>query len=184
MAAGGAQQRPLPRHVHDPDGHRVVAAQHDRGRVHHSELAFDDLVVAQPFVAHGAGMLLRVHGEHPVHPGRLDHQPRLELHRPERRGRIGREVRIAGAGGEDHHPPLLQVPDRAPAQEVLADLVDADRRHHPHVHPAAFQRVLQGEGIDHGCEHADVIAGGAVHPRLREALAPRKMLPPPMTIPS
>ena len=39
------------------------------------------------------------------------------------------------------------------------------------MHPAALERILQGERVDHGGEHADVVTGGADHPRLGEARA-------------
>ena len=57
---------------------------------------------------------------------------------------------------------------RAPADVVLADLVDAQRRHHPGIVPR-LERVLQGERIHHGGEHAHVIGGDPVHAGAREA---------------
>ena len=60
----------------------------------------------------------------------LRHQDRLgvDLERAQRRRRVGREVRVAGAGGEDHDAPLLEVADRAPADVRLGDLADVERR--------------------------------------------------------
>jgi hypothetical protein len=41
-------------------------------------------------------------------------------------GGVGGEVRVAGAGREDHHPPLLQVPHRASPNVRLGDLLHLD----------------------------------------------------------
>jgi hypothetical protein len=71
--------------------------------------------------------------------------------------------RVAGAGGEDRHPPLLQVADGAATDVVLADLVDADRRHHPGRDRQRLERVLQRERVHDRGQHAHVVAGDAVH---------------------
>ena len=71
--------------------------------------------------------------------------------------RVGREERIAGAGGEDDDAALFQVAHGAAADVVLAHLVDADRGHHARVHAERFERILHRERIHHGGEHAHVI---------------------------
>ena len=43
------------------------------------------------------------------------------------RRRVGREVRVAGAAGEDHDAPLLQVAHRAAADVRLGHLLDVER---------------------------------------------------------
>src|SRR5690606_10283514 len=73
-------------------------------------------------------------------------------------------------------PALFQVADGAPADVVLADVVDLDRAHHPDLGAALFQRVLHGQRVDHGGEHAHLVAGDPVHaaggqPRAAEDVA-------------
>ena len=55
----------------------------------------------------------------------------------------------------------------AAADVGLGDLADLDRRHHPRVRPLLLERVLQGQGVEHGREHPHVVGGRAVHPRGR-----------------
>ena len=83
--------------------------------------------------------------------------------RPQRGGRVGGEVRIAGAGRKDHDAPLFQMTDGAPPDVRLGDLMHRDRRLHARRHAHALERVLQGERIDDGGQHAHVIGGGAIH---------------------
>jgi hypothetical protein len=87
------------------------------------------------------------------------------------RGRVGGEEGVAGAGGEDHHAALLQVAHRAPPDVVLADLVDADRRHDARVGAQALERILHGERVHDRGEHAHVVGGDAVHAGARQARA-------------
>src|SRR3546814_15940599 len=60
---------------------------------------------------------------------------------------------------------------RLATDEVLADLVDADRRLHARLHADAFDRILQGECIDDRGEHAHLIAGPAIHAGARQPFA-------------
>ena len=108
--------------------------------------------------------------------GRLEQQVGLDLDRAQARGGVGREERIAGAGGEDRHAALLEVPHRATADVVLADLVDAHRGHDADLHAEALERVLQRERVHDGREHAHLVGGDAVHagasePRAAEHVA-------------
>ena len=48
----------------------------------------------------------------------------MDLGRAQRRRRVGREERVAGAGGEDHDAALLEVAHRAAADVGLGDLGD------------------------------------------------------------
>ena len=61
--------------------------------------------------------------------GGLEERLGVDLHRAQGRGGVGREVRVAGAGGEDDDAPLLEVAHRAPADVGLGDLADLDGRH-------------------------------------------------------
>src|SRR5215213_4131070 len=78
----------------------------------------------------------------------LRHQDRLgvDLERAQCGGGVGREERVAGAGGEDHDARLLEVAHRAPPDVGLRDLGDRDRALHARV-------------------HEDALEGGAVHGR-------------------
>ncbi len=89
----------------------------------------------------------------------LRHQDRLgaDLERPQRGGRVGREERVARAGGEDHDAALLEMAHRAPADVRLGDLRDRDRRLHPRVGAEALERVLQRERVQERREHAGVV---------------------------
>ena len=70
-----------------------------------------------------------------------------------------------------HHPALLQVAHGAAADVVLADLVDADRGHDARMHAQALERILQGERVHDGGEHAHVVGGHPVHAGARQARA-------------
>ena len=46
----------------------------------------------------------------------------------------------------------------------LGDLGHRQGREHARLRPAPLQRILDGERVEHGGEHAGVVAGCAVHP--------------------
>ena len=98
---------------------------------------------------------------------RHQHDLGVELRGAQRRGRVGREERVAGAGGEDHDPALLQVAHRAAADVGLGDLGDRDRRLHPRRDALLLERVLERQRVEHGREHPHVVAGRPVHPPRR-----------------
>ena len=79
-------------------------------------------------------ILVRIAVVHALHPV-LRHEDRLgaDLERAERGSRVGREERVAGAGGEDHDALLLEVADRAAPDVRLRDLGHRDRRLHARV---------------------------------------------------
>ena len=103
----------------------------------------------------------------------LRHQDRLgaDLERPQRRGRVGREERVAGSRGEDHDPPLLEVAHRAAADVGLRDLGHRDRRLHARVRAEPLEGVLERERVEERREHAGVVGGRAVHPLRRRGHA-------------
>ena len=108
-------------------------------------------------------MLDRIGGVDAVHLRRLENDFRLHLHRAERGGGVGGEVRIAGAGREHHDAALFEVADGAAPDERLGHGAHFDRGQHARRHAVVFERVLQRERVDHGGEHAHVVAGRAVH---------------------
>ncbi len=87
----------------------------------------------------------------------------LDLHGPQAGSRIGREERVADACSEDHDAALFKVPHRPPANIRLSYLVHEHRCHHPALHIALLQRILQGDGVDHRGQHAHVVGGDPVH---------------------
>ena len=117
----------------------------------------------------------------PVHLGAFEDDVGLDFHRPQRGRRVGAEVRIAGAGAEDHDPAFLEVADGAPADERLGDRAHLDRGDDAGDDVLLLERVLERQRVDDRRQHPHVVGGGAVHPACA-GRHPRKMLPPPMTI--
>ena len=145
------------------DRQLLVAAQRERGRVHHLQVLDDRLVEADLGVARRARVLLRVGGVDAVDLGRLQHDLRADLGAAQRGRGVGGEERVAGAGGEDDDLAFLEVLQRLGPHVGLDDLLDADRRHHARRHALLAHRVGQRERVHHGGEHAHVVGGGAVH---------------------
>ena len=87
----------------------------------------------------------------------------LHLHRAQRRGGVGGEVGIAGAGGEDDDAALFEVADGAPPDERLGNGPHLDGARHARQHALVLERVLQRQRVDHGGEHAHVVRRRAVH---------------------
>ena len=55
------------------------------------------------------------------------------------------------------------MPHRAPPDVRLCNLVHEHRGHHPALHSALFESILQGDGVDHRGQHAHVVRAHAVH---------------------
>ncbi len=168
--------------VEDDDGQLVVAAQRDRGRVHDLEVLLQHLEVGDAVEAPRVGVLDRILVVDAVDLGGLEQHLGVDLHRAQRRRGVGREVGIAGAGGEDDDPPLLEVADRAPADVRLGELLHLDRRLDARGHadaararPAAPARSSRWPA----CPCSRRWRGPCP---CAEPATPRKMLPPPMTI--
>ena len=145
--------------VEDDDRQFVVHAERDGGRVHHLEPPLERRQVRHLGEELGIGNLLRVGAVHAVDPSRLEEELRLDLHRPQCCGAVGREVGVSRATREDHDAALLDVPHRAAANERLGDRADLDGGHHPGDDADLLERVLQGEAVDdrkQGDEYHDV----------------------------
>ena len=82
-----------------------------------------------------------------------------EIPRAQRRRGIGREERVAGPPSEENDTSLFEMTDGATADVWLGDVVDFDGGHDAGGHSASLERILQGEGVHHGTEHADVVGG-------------------------
>ena len=97
----------------------------------------------------------------------LAHQDRLgaDLERAQRGGRVGREERVAGAGGEDDDrgpsrgggSRLRRMYGSATSRTSIADETRVCA-------PRALERVLQRDRVQQRREHARVVGRGAVHP--------------------
>ena len=157
--------------VEDDDRQVVLHAQRDGRAVHHLELVAQQVGVFEPVVSPSARDRHRVRIVDPVDLGRLEQHVGADLDRAQGRGGVGREVRVAGAGDEDDDPALLEVAHRAAADVRLGDLVHRDRAHDPGRRVGALDRVLEREAVHDGREHADVVAGRAVHALRRRSHA-------------
>src|SRR4051794_4711941 len=95
----------------------------------------------------------------------LRHKDRIraDLERAKRRCRVRGEVRIAGSGGEDDDPALLEVVDRLTADVRLRDLLGGERRLDARLDPLVLEDVLKRERVQHRREHPGVIGGRALH---------------------
>src|SRR5207237_6572437 len=80
-------QRVLLENAEHVDRQFLVAAQGERGGVHHLEVLDDGFVETDARVALRARVLVRVGGVHAVHLGRLDDDLRAHLAAAQRRGR-------------------------------------------------------------------------------------------------
>src|SRR5690554_5871366 len=80
---------------------------------------------------------------------------------------VGGEIGIACTAAQDHHAPLFEVADGAPADIRLGNCMHLDRRLYPGHQAHAFHRVHQSQRIDHGGKHAHIICGCAIHPAVQ-----------------
>ena len=108
-------------------------------------------------------MLDRVLVVYPIHLGGLEHHIGVDLSGAQGRRGVGGEKRIAGAGGEDHHPPLLHVANGLAADVGLRHLLHRDGALHPGGHPSPLQAILERDRVHHGGQHADVVGRGPIH---------------------
>ncbi len=102
-------------------------------------------------------------GIHAVDLGRLEHDFGTDLGTAQCSGGIGGEEGVAGAGGENDDPPLLEVTNRLAADVRLDDLLDVEGRLDAAVEARLAQCILQGHGVHDRRQHAHVVGGGAVH---------------------
>ncbi len=167
LATQSAGDVPVFRQLEHPDGELVVAAERDRRRVHDPDPLGQELVVGQVRDHGGVGVHLGVPGVDPGDLGRLVEGVRTDLHGPEGRRRVGREVRIPRPAGKNHDPPLLEMPDRPPPDVGLGHLGHLDGGLNAGRSPTLLERVLQGQRVHHGGQHPHVVGRGAVHPLRR-----------------
>ena len=75
----------------------------------------------------------------------------------QRGGGIGGKEGIGGAGGEDDDAAFFEMAHGAAADIGLTDLRHLDGRHDAGLDALFFERVLQGQGVDDGGEHAHMV---------------------------
>ena len=88
----------------------------------------DRLLMAQAVIALGGRVALWVGAIDTVDIGGLQHRIAFELAGAQDRGRVGREMRIAGPAGQHHDPALREMLARALAGIGFADLRSEYRR--------------------------------------------------------
>src|SRR5829696_367417 len=144
-----------------------LTAQRGRRMVHDGKVVGEQVHVVEPRQAHGVGILPRVPVVNPVHHV-LGHEQGVgvDLQRPQRRPCVGGEERVARPRGEDHDTALLEVPDGAPADVRLGDLLDLDRGLDPGGYAASFEGGLQSHGVDDGAKHRHVVGCGPFYSEL------------------
>ena len=153
----------LPQVEHE-DWQIVLHTQRNRRSIHHTHSQFQSLHIGQLIEALGVRVLVWVLGIDTVHLGGLDQQVGVDLHRPERRGRIGSEIRVARATTDNHRTSLLKVSDRTKTDIWLGNRTHLDSSLHAGDNPHTLQRIGQGESVHHCRQHTHVICRGAVHP--------------------
>ena len=163
LAVGDPADVVRPVQVEDDDRQVVLHAQGHGGAVQHLELVAEQVRVLEPVVLPSARDRHRIRIVDPVDLGRLHQDLGADLDGAQRGGGVGREVRVAGAGHEDHDAALLEVADGAAADVRLRDLVHRDRAHDAGRRLRPLDRVLERQAVHDGREHADVVARRAVH---------------------
>src|SRR2546428_13811427 len=85
---------------------------------------------------------LRIGRVDPVDLRSLDDRVGADLDGAQRARGVGCEERVAGAGGEDHNTPLLQVADRTAPDVRLGDRAHLARRKGARLQAGTPERVL------------------------------------------
>src|SRR5690625_5558317 len=80
--------------------------------------------------------------------------------------RVGGEVRHAGAGAENHYPPLFQVPNGTKGDVRLGDLAHGDSGLHPRVDTRFLLEVFLRQAVNHRVQHANVVGADPVEATL------------------
>ena len=141
----------------------MVAAQGQRRRIHHFEIAIDGFIEGNMFEARRGLVELRISGINAVDLGGFEHNFRFHLAATQRCRRIGRKKRIARAGAENNDLALFQITHRFAANIGFDHRFDIDSRLHPRAQSGNAHGVLQRDRIDHRCQHAHIIGHGAIH---------------------
>src|SRR5690606_38316384 len=102
------------------DRYAVLPRQRNGGSIHHLQVARQHVHVGQPIVAFRRRVAARIVGIDAVDLGTLEQRVAAHLGGAQGGGGVGGEERVAGAGGEDHHPTLLHVAHGAAADIGLA----------------------------------------------------------------
>ena len=107
--------------------------------------------------------------------GALEHHVAAHLGGAQDGTGVGREERVAGAAGEQHHTARLEVGERHALGEGFADGGHGKRRHHPGRHATGRERGIERQRVHHGGQHAHVIGADPVDAGRRDLGAPDKV---------
>src|SRR5690606_5767633 len=132
----------------DDDRDGVFTRQRDGGDVHDGKALFEHFAVRQTIETGGGRVLLRIGGIDAVDLRALEDRFGAHFGGAQRGGRIGREERVAGTAGEDHHAAGRQVMERCALREALADLRHGYGRKNDGVDFELAQRGSQCQRID------------------------------------
>ena len=83
-----------------------------RGRVHNLQTVLDDVKVSDFVVLSGVGIFLRIAVVNAVDVFGLQQYVRLNFRSPERRARVGAEIRVARTARHDDDATFFKVADR------------------------------------------------------------------------
>ena len=142
----------------------VVATESHRRRIHHADTIREKAVERHLAEHRGVGKAHGIPIVDPLHLRGLEQDIRVDLHRAQRSGRVGRKIRVARAGGEDHDAPTLEVADGTPPDIRLCHLPYLYRRLYACRHARALERILHRESIHDRREHPHVVALRSIHP--------------------
>src|SRR5258708_27440590 len=165
LAHDDAAQVPRRPQVEHHDRQLVVHAQGNGRGVHHLQPLGEHLQIGNVVVFGRGGVEHRIGGVDAVDLGALQDDIRLHLHGAERGCRVGREIGVAGAGGEDDDAPFLQVADSPAADERLGHGPHLDGAGDARVDAAVLHSFLHPQSVADPCHHAHVVGGPAIHPR-------------------
>ena len=150
-------------HVENDDRDSVIHAKAESRRVHYLEPLRQRFGKGEVLKTLGVRVHVRVAIVNAVDLRRLQDDVGANLARAKRRGRVGREIRIAGACDENDHAPQFEMANRASEDERFGDVFHLDRCLHACFDAGLDKRALQREAVDHSCEHSHVISRRAIH---------------------
>ena len=133
-------------HVENDDRNLVIHAKAEGGRVHHLQPFGQRFGVADLLVALRVRVHVRVAIVNAVDFGRLQDNVRPDFARAQSRGRVGRKIRVAGAGDENDDAAQFKMPDGPAEDERLGDIFHFDRGLDPRRRRRAHRARSAGRG--------------------------------------
>lgn len=162
LAAGDSEHGIGGMKIKDDNRNVVVAAQGKGRGIHHVEALGEGFLAGERLIARRGEIELRVGRVDAVDLGGLEEGVGIDLGGTERRTRIGREKRIAGAAGENHDRPLREKFAGATGVKGGGNLRHLLGSHHDGSRADTLKRVLDGQGVDNRGQHAHRVTENAV----------------------